>query len=243
MTQDNAVSASKSIDLTGDDLNLVRSVAMFRVLPFEIVEQILSDCSIEEYQSGDGLFLQGERAEAFFIVLSGWIKLYRVTAQGDETVIGVFTRGQSFAEAVALVNKEFPASCEAVTDARLVRVPCVRLRQRIMQKPEIGLAMIASTAQHLHLLVQEVEQLKARTGAERVSEFLLSLTDVEQGAAVIALPYEKMLIAGRLGMTQETLSRSFARLRRYGVKVSGRMVNIADVDQLRQGIFRDNYAG
>jgi CRP-like cAMP-binding protein len=94
--------------------------------------------------------------------------------------------------------------------------------------------MIASTSQHLHHLVLQVEQLKARTGVQRVAQFLLSLCTVERGAETIALPYDKMLIAARLGLSPESLSRAFAKLRSIGVDVQAANVGLNDIAALRE---------
>ena len=55
--------------------------------------------------------------------------------------------------------------------------------------------MIASISQHMHHLMQQIEQLKAQSGVQRVAEFLASLSVIEQGACAISLPYDKVLIA------------------------------------------------
>ena len=94
--------------------------------------------------------------------------------------------------------------------------------------------MIASISQHMHHLVQQVEQLKAQSGVQRVAEFLASLSVAEQGHCTMALPYDKVLIAGRLGLTPESLSRAFARLRSIGVVVDNAHVVVRDVAKLRQ---------
>jgi len=96
------------------------------------------------------------------------------------------------------------------------------------------LAMIASISQHMHHLVQQVEQLKAQSGVQRVAEFLASLSAAEHGHCSLELPYDKILIAGRLGLTPESLSRAFARLRSIGVVVDASKVFVNDVAKLRQ---------
>jgi CRP-like cAMP-binding protein len=93
--------------------------------------------------------------------------------------------------------------------------------------------MIASTSQHLHNLVYQVEQLKAQTGVQRVAEFLASLATVDHGPCAIALPYDKVLIAGRLGLKPESLSRAFAKLKQLGVEVHASHVLVNDVAKLR----------
>lgn len=94
--------------------------------------------------------------------------------------------------------------------------------------------MIASTCQRLHYLMEEVEQLKAQSGVQRVAEFLLSLAPVDNGSCVIALPYDKVLIAARLGLKPESLSRAFARLRSVGVAVHSAHVAVSDVAKIRR---------
>ncbi len=84
------------------------------------------------------------------------------------------------------------------------------------------------------MLVQQIEQLKAHTGSQRVAEFLLSLCEGESGACTISLPYDKALIAGRLGMKPESLSRAFQRLRCMGVDIDHSTATIADVGDLER---------
>ena len=85
----------------------------------------------------------------------------------------------------------------------------------------------------LHGLVEEIERLKANTGVERVAEFIMSLCPAHGGECEIQLPYDKALIAARLGMKPETLSRAFARLRDVGVNMGDGTAVIADVGRLR----------
>src|SRR6185437_11604083 len=107
------------------------------------------------------VFRQGELATAFFIMIDGWTKHYRVNASGDEAVIHVLTKGDSFAESMALTGARFPATAETVTDARIVRVPADHVVRCIQENPSIALAMVASTSQRLQYLMAHVEQLKA----------------------------------------------------------------------------------
>lgn len=199
----------------------------------EALDGLLSEASVKSLDRGETLFIQGDPAAGFFIVLEGWVKVYRMTPAGEEAVVGVFTKGQSFAEAAAFTAGVYPAGAETVTECRLLMISAKHLFQRITESPEIGLAMLASTSQHLHALVHQIQQLKAHTGAQRVAEFLLALAPVEEGACTIALPYDKALIAGRLGMKPESLSRAFHRLKEVGVRINQNMASVADVEKLR----------
>jgi CRP-like cAMP-binding protein len=225
--------------LSPQDREIAERTILLSSAPPDVAARILARSNVREVERGATLFLQGERAHSVYIVLSGWVKLFRIAHNGGEAIVGVFTKGRSFGEAAAFRNDVYPVAAEAVTDARLLQVRASLLLELMMERPEICLAMLSATFQHLHALVTQVEQLKARTGAQRVAEFLLDLCPVQSGACAVMLPYEKSLIAGRLGMKPESLSRAFTRLRAEGVRVSRNHAAIADVARLRDYVDED----
>lgn len=201
--------------------------------PAPVVEAVLAAARVRNFDRGATVFLQGERASAIYIVAEGWIKLYRIAPNGAEAVVGVFTKGRSFGEAVAFRHDVYPVAAEAVTDCSLIRIEADSFLRLMRENPEIAISILSATFVHLHGLVSQVEQLKAQTGAQRVAEFLLELAPCTEGACTVTLPYDKVLIAGRLGMKPESLSRAFAKLRDNGVMVRQNHAAIADVAALR----------
>ncbi len=213
--------------------NVARASLLLGNLPDETSDQLIAASTCRTYERGATLFLQGEPSNAIHLVIRGWIKLYRVAANGSEAVVNVFTRGGSFGEAVALRGLPYPVSSEAVTECEILQIPAASFTSMIRQDPEIAITMLASTFKHLQSLVNQIEQMKAHTGPQRVAEFLLELCDCETGSCVVNLPYDKVLIAGRLGMKPESLSRSFAKLRAVGVRVDRAHAAIEDIARLR----------
>ncbi len=224
---------------TQDDLKAASQTAVLCGLNPRTVQTLLAPATVVELEPGDALFRQGEPAAAFFIVINGWVKLYRITPAGDETVLHVLTKGESFAEAVAFAGERYPATASAATDCRVVLIPAHHVISCIRKMPDIAIAMIASTSQHLHRLVQRVEQLSAQSGLQRVAEFLAGLCPSVDGSCTISLPYDKSLIAGRLGLKPESLSRVFAKLRLVGVDVRASDVVVSEVAQLRSLVASD----
>ena len=224
---------------TPDDLRAASQIAVFSGLNPREVQRLLAQATVIDLEPGQSLFRQGDAAAAFFIVITGWVKLYRITPAGDETVLHVLTKGESFAEAVAFVGGRYPATASAATDARVVVIPAHHVINCVREMPDIALAMIASTSQHLHRLVQRVEQLSAQSGLQRVAEFLAGLCPNVDGSCTISLPYDKTLIAGRLGLKPESLSRVFAKLRSVGVDVRASDVVVSEVAQLRSLVASD----
>lgn len=219
---------------------IARNSVLIRSLPEKHIDLLMTKAIWRHYDRGETLFLQDEPANAIHIVLDGWVKLYRMTPSGSEAIVSVFTRGESFGEAVALRNKPYPVSGEAATQSEVMHIPSNVLIDLIKRDAEVGLTMLSASFNHLHSLVAQLEQLKAQTGAQRVAEFLLGLSKTETGSCEVTMPYDKVLIAGKLGMKPESLSRAFSRLKPVGVSIKKNHALIRDTDALRAYVEDDS---
>lgn len=215
-----------------DDLTIAMRAQLFQAIGAEAVAAMVSPRGARNYERGERIFQQGDPAESFFVVIEGWIKLYRQREDGDEVVVSIFTAGDTFAEVAMFMGGRYPASAEAVAPARVLRVDGAALRRAVLQKPQLAFDMLAAASLHLKRLVRQIEQLKAQSAPQRIADFLLDQTSVAQGPATIALPYEKALIAKRLGMQPESFSRALTRLRDVGVTVERDNVHIRDLGRL-----------
>ncbi len=218
---------------------IARKSLLLGNVPKPAQDLILATARERAFDRGATIFLQGETAAAVYVVIDGWVKLYRVAQNGSEAVVSVFTRGDSFGEAVAFTGGVYPVSAEAASDVVLVRIETAEILRLIERQPGLAVSLLAATFAHLHRLVGQIEQLKARSGAQRVAEFLLEQVSEERGPRAVVLPYDKVLIAGRLGMKPESLSRAFARLREKGVQVRQSVAEIEDVAVLRAYVEED----
>lgn len=214
------------------DWQIVRATPLFGSMSQEITQSIIGNQPVRSYEKDAQLFHQGEVATAFFLVLDGWVKLYRLTPEGNEAVVGVFKRGETFAEAAIFLGGRYPVNAEVVTPSRLLRFDGENVRRRIREQPDLALSMLASASYHLKALVEQIEKIKLLSAPQRTADFLVELSSVSAGAVTIDLPYEKALIANRLGMKPESLSRALAKLRPLGVSVDRERVTIADVQLL-----------
>ncbi len=216
------------------DIEILRRVPLFAGLDESQLGDLLRDVSVRDHPKGQLLFQQGDTADRFYVVLGGWVKIFRLTPDGDEAVMALFARGESFAEAAMFMGGQFPANAEVVEQARLLRVESRPFKKRLQAEPEIAVAMLASVSLRMHYLVGQIEQLQVRSGTQRVADFLLKLCSAEDGPTEIALPYDKSLIASRLGMKPESFSRALARLRDIGVRTERGHVSISDTAALAE---------
>lgn len=217
------------------DLARARQSRLLSSLPDALVRRVLQRAVAIAPERGDVLFERGESADSFYFVLEGWVKLYRMTPGGAETVIAALTEGESFAEPPAITGDTYPVSAEAATDARLLQIPVAGLLEEMRGNPDLGFAVIASSFRFLQRLIARLHMAQAQTAPQRLAVFLADLVSdrAADGRCEVRLPHRKSLLAARLGMTPESLSRSFASLRRHGVRVSGGKARIEDVKALR----------
>lgn len=219
--------------MNGADLETVRKTSLFGQLPEEELLAILGNEPPHNHPKGRILFQQGDEADRFFVVLDGWVKLYRQVPTGEEAILHVFTRGDTFAEAALFNGHRYPATAEVVSDARLLSINCNYFEKYLRESPRVAMNMMASTAIHMKHLVHEIEQIKGRTSVQRLAFFLLEMCPDDAISAVVTLPYEKSLVAARLGIQPESLSRILNRLRGYGVNCIKNQIIISDINLLR----------
>jgi CRP-like cAMP-binding protein len=229
---------ARRVGLEGRDLALIGRVPLFAGLGASSLADLLAEAVVRRFSRNTLLFVEGEPADQFYVVLDGWVRLYRQTTDGRESVIALLACGESFAEALMFLGGRFPVSAGVVEDARLLVVPAKSFRRALRNDNELCFKMMASMALHLRRLVSQVEQLTVRSSSERVAQFLLKLARDGAESAIVHLPYDKGLIAARLGMQPETLSRALAKLRPLGVETRGSRVTIRDVAALRRHCVR-----
>lgn len=219
--------------LSERDLGLVQSVPMLSGLAEPSLLALLRDAVVRQLPRGSVLFLQGDPASRFFVVLEGWVRLVRTTPEGGEVTIALFGRGESLAEAAMLQLRSYPVTALIPEHSRLLIISAESFLGRLKADSDLCFAVMATMARRLHQFVQQVEQLSASSTTQRLATFLLRCCTAESGPCTIELPIDKALIAARLGMQPETLSRAISKLRPHGVSVNGATVHIESIDDLR----------
>ena len=219
--------------LTAEDIAIISDIGLFADLPLKDVTELVSGFTARDFPKQSLLFSQGDVADRFYVILSGQVKLFTATENGEENVVSVFGANESFGEAAMFASGRFPVNAEVVENASLVQVMSQPLIQHLSDNKTVAFRMLGVMAQRHRRFQKDIADFKSKSPGQRLGSFLLALTDVEKGPAKAQLPFDKALIASRIGIKPESLSRALVRLREIGVDCQGRNVDFKDVEELR----------
>lgn len=189
------------------------------------------------FGKGTNIITQGEPCKHFFLVQQGLVKLYRLSHDGGEKVIELIAPGQSFAEALLFMGEQacYPVHGQAVEDTDLIQVDAKGFRELLQDSVPTCFRIMAGMSQRLHRCIEEIDSLTLHNATYRFVLFLLHhLPEYERDQSTIRLPASKGLIAARLSIQPETLSRILKKLSRDGLlEITGSEILILDLEGLR----------
>ncbi len=159
--------------LTPHDWSLIRRCALLKAMDPVDLDGLLDRGSVVQLSRNQQLFAHGVPAKVLFLILDGQIKLTRLAPDGNEAVVHVFGAGETFAEAAVFIGSRYPVAATAILKARLIAISNGRLRAQVLIKCEMAFAMLASMAQHLKMLLAQIEQMKLMTTKQRTIRVLL----------------------------------------------------------------------
>lgn len=179
---------------------------------------------------GELLFQRGDDAHGFYYVVSGQLKLAFSSAQGNEKVVEIIGPQQSFGEAVMFMDRPYPVFAEALTDMTLLHIGQSVVSELVDHEPGFARKLLAGMAIRLHNMVRDVETYSLRSSTQRVIGYLLQQVEIDDDKpSQISLPTSKQVIASRLNLTPETLSRIFHDLTEAGlISVHGKRIELHD---------------
>ena len=235
------VGAGKGLSMHNDKLDIaqiLRRISLFQELSPEQVDHLASQTREKRLQKGEMLFQKGDPARGFYAIVYGQMKLAFPSASGNEKVVEILGPQQSFGEAVMFMDRPYPVFAESLADSLLLHIARQAVFDMLETDPSFARRMLAGLALRLHGLIRDVESYSLRSSTQRVIGFLLQRTDNgddDPGDVEIDLPTSKQVIASRLNLTPETLSRIFHDLAAAKlITVHGKHVTVHGVLKLRQ---------
>lgn len=210
---------------------LIAGLPLFKGMARKDVVAVARAARLMRVRRGAWLARRGELLPGVFVAAEGMVKLALRRPDGPERVLRFVGPGEIFGEAAVLLGRESPVDVVALSDATLVVLSASSIRALAVRHAAFVRALAALLAERMLALMTEVEASELRPAGERLAAYLLSLAQPakDSGPWTARLPATKTLVAARLGMKKETLSRLLHDLAsRRLIEVSRRDIAILD---------------
>lgn len=216
-------------------ISKIRSNYIFSVMTDAELQLCLSHLEVTSYAPGEIIFQQGAHASRFFVVCEGVVQLFRTSPMGDKKVIEIVKAGDSFAEAVFFMGSNYPVHAMAVDHSKLAGIAFQDFNTCLINDSNLAFRMMGGMSRRIHGLVNEIDRLSLGTACQRLAFYLLEQAQTGQSgdSSTVRLNAPKHVIASRIGVKPETLSRILSRLKDEGiVEEAGHMLTVLDVEKL-----------
>ena len=224
------------MEIGSPEYESVRQHYLFSGLEVEDFNALMKSTTRVTLEKGEVLFHRGDNSRFFYFVDSGHLELNLVAATGQKKVLEVLGPGRTFAEAVAFMRShKYPVTCEALEDSVLCQIPNEAYVELIYANPDACMRLLGDICRHLHARVQEIERLTVQNAQSRLVSYLLDhVVDTNDDEATIRLDLPRHVIASRLSVTPETLSRLLRGMVDQGIlTIEDRIIFVHSLARLR----------
>lgn len=208
----------------------------FKDLDTPTLEKFSSQARLMSQPKGMLLLSQDTPCDSFYLIHTGWIKLFKQTLDGSEAIIDVINDTHIFGETALFNDHHNSFSAEVVEPSELIIIPIHILETAIHDTPEIALRMLKVMSKHRKRQDIELENRDIKNAPQRIGCFLMRLCPYpyEKDRITLHLPYDKTLIAARLGMKAETFSRGLAKLKEHtDICIKGSSITIPSLRKIK----------
>jgi len=210
----------------------LRRVPLFSALGEADLRELLRTCPTRHLPGGSQVFSPSQQADSFYVILTGRVKLYKLSPKGDEQILHLYGPGRTFGEAAMWAGIRYPAHAEVLADSTLLLVRRTVLKDLIARNAELGMAMLAGMSSKLWEFNTLIGQLSLREVPGRLANVLLEMP-AKAGTDTVVLTQTKRELAAQIGTAPETLSRALRKLTALGlIEVNGPEITILDPDGL-----------
>ncbi|OIS95010.1 cyclic nucleotide-binding domain-containing protein [Brucella cytisi] len=216
-----------------EDIDALKNLPLFMDMEDATFERIMRPSFMQSFPPRTTLIKEDEPADFLFAILDGLV-LMSAKSDDGETALEILRAGDIFILAAVLNDDVCLQTAQTLTPTRVLMVPSSMVRDLMSEDVGFMRAVVFETARAYRRLVKELKAQKLRSSVQRLANWIVKESLINNGADVVMIPYEKRTLAAYLGMTPENLSRSFATLGSHGVSVQASAIKITNKNKLLQ---------
>ena len=214
-------------------LEYLAQVPLFEGLSQKQLQDLLHISQKKQYAPGNDVFYEGDFADGLYIIISGRIKVFKLSLEGKEQVLHIFGPGEPIGEAAVFAGETFPANAQAIEKSELLFFSRQSLLDLFNSDPSLPMKMLAILSKRLRSFTSIIEDLSLKEIPQRLASYFLQQYELQKNSQVITLEVSKGLLAKILGTSQETLSRTLNKMTEQGlIEVNKRQISLLDEEAL-----------
>lgn len=212
-----------------DITSIIGGIPLFQGLPPKQCTALAGIAQRKYYSKGQSFFAEGDEADGFYVILSGKVKIFKLSPDGKEQIFHILEAPEPFGEAAVFAGKNYPASARALAETPVLFFPSREFVDLIRREPALALSMLGLLSMRLRKLTTLVENLSLKEVPGRLAAYLLYRSQENSAGPVIDLDVSKNQMASLLGTIPETLSRILKRMADEDlIKTDTRTITILD---------------
>lgn len=204
--------------------------------PGDLFSGLLPQAGRQVLPAGQQLFSAGDPADHLYYLCDGAVKLFGAEAAGTENVLHVLRAGDLVGLSALVDGRAYALGAEVMETATVLLLRRVDLLHWLHRHPAAVMQALSRLGERYRMMAEDLLALKVLTPRQRLCRYLVQQLGPEPdtGPAGLVLTERHAVIAARVGLTPENLSRAFSRLRMDGVVLHHRRVMVAEVGGLRR---------
>lgn len=218
-------------------LEEIQHIDLFAGVSREKLQALILQSTYKKLLPGEIIVSEEDPIRAFYVVISGQLKLYKSSSEGKEQTLYLLGHGEPFGLCTAFATDSFPASVMAIEKSAVLLIPGMVMEAVAMKEPALLLNIIQILSRRLKESMTLVESLSLKEVPQRIAAFLLHAMpeNDKDKKNRFELTITQRELAKIIGATPEALSRSLKKMGNDKiVKVDGRKINILDGEALRE---------
>jgi len=206
---------------------MLKDVAIFKGLSDEDIAYLTERAATRVYPKGAIIVNEGDEGNSLFLIQSGSVKAYLSDDKGKEVILSTQGPGEYFGELALFDEAPRSASVAALEPCKAMIVSKTQLREAILARPQIAVALLKGLAMRVRALTENVRTMALLDVFGRLVKTLYSLAEEKDGGQVIDQKLTQQDLANRIGASREMVSRIMHDLTEGGyIAVEGKRITI-----------------
>ena len=196
--------------------DFLKKCSLFKDLSFEEFKKIKQIAYKKNYEKQEIIFFEGDNISHIHIIVSGFIKIFKMDQSGKEKTFTLLNKGDFFGEMSLFNEKCSSASAQAIEASQLILIEQKKFKKLIDEFPELAIKIIANLSTRLRKANQQIENLTFKNVENRLIDVLVDLKRAygkkQDKGYLISKKITHQELANLVGTTRSTTTKILNKL-------------------------------